>query len=186
MTLGTFVRRSSVPPSSKLLESTSEDTPTSVSAQSDGPSSAPKTNDVASNHETEDLNGQGNASETANVQSNLQGLTLNDDISNSNSLPGVEQSGQDHIEEWIRQTSETALSPEAVADSVPPPPMRDVTSPTFTESSYTYSHAVSWMCVCVHVFLSSEASSNLVHCFQYHDTYVRIGIYLYNVHCDCT
>ncbi len=70
------------------------------------------------------------------VQSDLQSLSLSDKTSVSNGGIGYKP----RVEEWVRQTSQTALPLESTAE-----PPREITSPTPTDSSLNYSQLV---CTC--------------------------------------
>ncbi len=67
------------------------------------------------------------------VQSDLQSLSLSDKTSVSNGGIGYKP----RVEEWVRQTSQTALPLESTAE-----PPREITSPTPTDSSLNYSQLV--------------------------------------------
>ena len=56
---------------------------------------------------------------------------------------GGTKNGSAHIEEWLRQTSKDAVPPDMLGESMDAP-ARDISSPTFTDNSLSYSQTVSW------------------------------------------
>ena len=52
---------------------------------------------------------------------------------------GGAKNGSAHIEEWLRQTSKDAVPLDMLGDA----PVRDISSPTFTDNSLNYSQTVS-------------------------------------------
>ena len=86
-----------------------------------------------------------NSMETSALQSGIRGLSLSDgqdaktDSSGERIITDQTRTGyKPSIEEWIRETNETAVVPEAIHSET-----RDVSSPTFTDASLSYSQIVS-------------------------------------------
>ena len=81
-----------------------------------------------------------NGTDTMGLSEGVQGLTLTDHRPRARSNPPEKSSRSHkshgarnpHIEEWIRQTNESAVAPELLHSESP---ARDITSPTFTDGS---------------------------------------------------
>ena len=81
----------------------------------------------------------GNGLDASKVHNDLQSLSLNDKNTVGNGNIGYKP----RVEEWVRETSQTALPLENMNDSSNLEPPRDISSPTFTDSSLNYSQMVS-------------------------------------------
>ena len=83
-----------------------------------------------------------NGTDTMGLSEGVQGLTLTDHRPRARSNPPEKSSRSrkshgarnPHIEEWIRQTNESAVAPELLHSESP---ARDITSPTFTDGSFS-------------------------------------------------
>lgn len=74
------------------------------------------------------------------IDSKLGELALTDDHREEANTSCSRAVYSPHIEDWVRHASENAVALEAISHSAENPPPRDISSPTFTDGSLTYSH----------------------------------------------
>ena len=79
------------------------------------------------------------------LEENFQELdrNLNDLLQRDTRRDRMARKADTHIQEWLRQTSKDAVPPDMLGGT--DPPSRDISSPTLTENSLTYSQTVSLM-----------------------------------------